>query len=227
MALLVTITGIAGFIASYLLLRVGLSEMWVRYLVAFGIAYSVFLLLLWLWLRTRAEDYTDLPDMSEIGPSPGPSSGSGGGFNGHGGDFGGGGASGSFHAPVDSLTDGATEVGGPVGEALGAAGQAEELAIPLVLLVLVGVLLLSSLFVIYSAPVLFAELLVDGVLAASLYRRLRGLETRHWLETAVRRTFWPFLLTAIFTAGAGWAMALYVPGAHSVGDVLSYARKGS
>ena len=62
----------------------------------------------------------------------------------------------------------------------------------------VAALLLSSLWVVYSAPVLFAELLVDGVLAASLYRRLRGLESQHWLETALKRTVWPFVVTCLF-----------------------------
>jgi hypothetical protein len=67
MLLMVTITGGVGFLASFALLRFGLIEMWPRYLVAFGIAYLAFLFLLWLWLRTRAEDYADVPDFSEIG----------------------------------------------------------------------------------------------------------------------------------------------------------------
>ena len=94
----------------------------------------------------------------------------------------------------------------PVEGALEAAAQAEEFAIPLMLLVLVGVLLFSSLFVVYSAPTLFAELLLDGVLAAGLYRRLSRVERRHWLETALRRTFWPFLLTAGLAAVLGVVM---------------------
>ena len=113
----------------------------------------------------------------------------------------------------------------PIGEALGAVSDADELAIPLMALLLVAALVLSSLFVVYSAPILFAELLVDGVLAASLYRRLRGLEPTHWLETAVRRTFLPFVLTTAFVVAAGWGMARYAPGADSIGDVLAHARQ--
>lgn len=223
MFLLVAITGVAGFIASYALLRAGLSAMWVRYLVAFFLAYLVFLLLLWLWLRTRAHDYTDFPDITGGFPSPNQNSELNAGFVGKGGDFGGGGASSSFGGPIENVPL-VSDAGGPVGEVLGVAAEAEEFAIPLAVIVLVGALLLSSLFVVYSAPVLFAELLVDGALAASLYRRLRGLEKRHWLETAVRCTFWPFLLTALFVAAAGWAMAHYVPGAHSIGDALFHSK---
>lgn len=117
--------------------------------------------------------------------------------------------------------------GSSVGDALGSVAEAEEFAIPLVVLILLGAMLFSSLFMIYSAPVLFAELLVDGVLSASLYRRLRGLETRHWLETAFRRTALPFALTAAIVSASGWGMALYAPEAHSIGDVLSHSKQGS
>lgn len=227
MLLLVTLTGASGFVASYMLLDAGFVEMWLRYLAAFGVAYGMFLVLLWLWLRTRAEDYADLPDLSGL-PSPSGSSGTGSAgtcFSGKGGDFGGGGASGSFDAPSESISV-IGDSGGPVGDALGTVAEAEEFAIPLVVLVLAAAMLFSSLFMIYSAPILFAELLVDGVLSASLYRRLRGLETRHWLETALRRTALPFALTAAIVSAAGWGMALYAPEAHSIGDVISHARQG-
>jgi hypothetical protein len=101
----------------------------------------------------------------------------------------------------------------------------------LVFLVLIGAMVFSSFlmlyFMVYSAPALFAELLVDGVLSASLYRRLRGLETRHWLETALRHTALPFVLAATITSASGWAMALYAPEAHSIGDVIVHVRQGS
>jgi hypothetical protein len=220
MLLLVTLTGASGFVASYLLLHAGLAEMWLRYLAAFFAAYLMFLFLLWLWLRGRAEDFTDLPDLSGS-PSSG-SGGSGGCFGGKGGESGGGGVSGSFDGPSEhvSVVD---DPGGSVGDALGAVAEAEEFAIPLVVLVLAAAMVCSSLFMIYTAPTLFAELVVDGVLSASLYRRLRGLEARHWFETALRRTALPFALTAVIVAASGWGMALYAPEAHSIGDVVSHS----
>jgi len=224
MFLLVTLTGASGFIASYLLLHTGFVEMWLRYLASFGVAYLMFLFLLWLWLRTRAEDYADFPDISG---SPFSGSGSSGAcYSGKGGDFGGGGASGSFDASSESISV-ISDSGSSVGDALGTVAEAEEFAIPLVALIFIGAMLFSSLFMIYSAPVLFAELLVDGVLSASLYRRLRGLETRHWLETAFRRTALPFALTAAIVSASGWGMTLYAPEAHSIADVISHSKQGS
>lgn len=214
MLLLVALTGASGFVASFLLLQAGMLAMWSRYLAAFGVAYLAFLLLLWLWLRTRAEDYANLAD---LGGSP--SSGCPG-YGGLGGQFDGGGASASF----DTATTGAalSDTGGAAGDALDAVTEGGELALPVLLLVLVGTLLFSSCYMIYSAPTLFAELLLDGVLSASLYRRLRKLERRSWLGTALRRTALPFAVAAAIVAASGWAMAQYAPEAHSIGAVLAH-----
>ena len=224
MLLLVTVTGASGFFASYIVLHAGLLEMWLRYLVSLGIAYSMFLFLLWLWLRTKAEDYADLPDFSGS-PSFGTGD-TGAPYVGHGGDFGGGGTTASFDAPSTGIVD-VSDSGTSVGDALGSVADADEFAIPLLVLVLAGALICSSIFMVYSAPALFAELLVDGVLSASLYRKLRGLETRHWFETALRRTLWPFVITAVMVSATGWGMALYAPGAHSIADVVAHSKPGN
>jgi hypothetical protein len=220
MSLLVGITGGAGFVASHLLLKAGLTEMWLRYLAAFSIAYLIFLALLWLWMRTRAEDYVDAPDFlpsSRRGPDK-PS------FEGKGGEFGGGGASGRFDGPADSAYIESSDTLDCIGKAVGSVADTDELVIPLVALAVLATLILSSFWVIYSAPVLFAELLVDGVLAAGLYRRLRGLGNRHWLETAIRRTVVPFVVATLIAALVGWGMSLYAPEARSIGDVLLHAK---
>jgi hypothetical protein len=196
MLLIVSITGIAGLLASYELLHAGIRSMALRYPLAVALAYLVFLFLLWLWLRTEASDYADLPDI------PGSSSSSGHGSSLNCGDS-------AIDLPGDS---------GVVSETLGAVGQAEEFAIPLLVVLVAGAVLLSSLWVVYSAPVLFAELLVDGVLSASLYRRLRGLETQHWLTTAMRRTVWPFAITALVLCMGGAAIQHLKPDAVSIGN---------
>jgi hypothetical protein len=211
MALLVALTGGAGLLASFVLLQTGLHTMWLRYPLALGVAYLVFLGLLWLWLRTRASDYGDaVPGDLDFAPDhtchPGLVSGGGG-------DFAGGGASASFDA-AESNT---------VGDGLGSIADADEFAIPLAVVLLAAGLALSSLYIVYAAPVLFAELLLDGVLAATLFRRLRGLATRHWVKTAVNRTALPFALTAVFLGLCGAAMQVYAPDAHSLGEVLQHA----
>ena len=233
MLLLVLLTGAAGMVASYLLLRSGVDSMPVRYPVSVGCAYLVFLTLLWLWLRTKASDYIDAPvDLPLPSRGAGHGAGDGDGFAGGGGQFGGGGASGKFDfsepLPSPSLP-GMNLKGDTAGEAVGdALGGADEGAVPLVIALLMALVtaavLFAALYIVYMAPALFAELLVDGVLSASLYRRLRGLETRHWLESAVRRTVLPFAVTALALGGVGYAFQSYAPEADSLGEVLQHYR---
>ena len=229
MSLLVGITGAAGFVASFMLLHLGLMTMWVRYLAAFGLAYGVFLALLWLWLRTKVDDYLDLPDLPGGNWSSGSSAEVSGVDavplrSGGGGEFGGGGASASFDAPAQSVPDSGSGVGDAVGDAVGAVADADELAIPLLVLVLAMALVFSSLYMVYTAPALLAEVAVDGLFAAGLYRKLRGLESSHWLQTAIKRTILPFALTAALVSGVGWGLEQAAPGAHTLGQALTQTR---
>lgn len=198
MSLIVVLTGGVGFLASWLMLRLGINAMPIRYLAAVGIAYLAFLLFLGLWLRTRQEDYAGISDAPGI-----PSSS----------------CDGQIACHAADAADGGTVV-----EAIGGIAQAEEFAIPLFLLLAVIATLCSSLWVIYTAPSLFAELMIDGVLTATLYQKMRGMESRHWLSTAVRRTIWPFLLTAVVLAACGEGMHYFYPEARSLGEVLKSRR---
>ncbi|HEY8099979.1 MAG TPA: hypothetical protein VIF82_04445 [Burkholderiaceae bacterium] len=202
MLLIVAITGGAGFVSSYFMLHRGLHSMAIRYPIALSIAYVVFLFLLWLWLRTSTDNY--------------------------GGDF-----SGISNFPTPSISDSGTAVdgigsngsGGHVADAtLRAIFQLEEFALPVIVFIVISAMLVISAWAVYIAPSLFAELLIDGVLSASLYRKMRGLETHHWLGTAIRRTIWPLVLTTFVLAFSGWVMQIYAPKAQTLGDVMHYMK---
>ena len=219
MSLIVGLTGAAGLLFSYLILKFGITSMMLRYPLALLLAYGVFLVLLWLWLRTKVEGYVDIPDFS--GGVPGRSGDCTPAFDGDGGNFGGGGASGSFDG-VAAFTPAESD-SSSLAEAASAVDGADELAIPLFLVVLVLGLALASLYVVYAAPILFAELLVDGALSYALYRRIKATDSPHWLESALRSTALPFVLTGIFVSATGAAMTAYAPGAHSIGQVVTYS----
>jgi len=237
MFFLVMLTGAAGLAASFTLLHGGVESMLARYPLSVGCAYLAFLFMLWLWLRTKADDYLDgsfdipLPSGSHDGASIGLEHAPN--FSAGGGGYGGGGASGSFQPddslPAPSLPEVNIPGGDSVGEAVGEViGGADEAAIPLAIALLIAALaaglLFASLYIVYLAPALFAELLVDGALSASLYRRMRGLQTRHWLESAVRRTAAPFAVTALTLGAVGYAFQWYAPQAHTLGEVLNQSR---
>jgi len=227
MGLIVALTGVAGWLLSALLLALGMDQMALRYPVALGGAYLVFLGLLWLWLRTQAQDYQEIPNLVEVNSSSGCDSGAGevrlpSMHSGDGGDFSGGGASGSFDA-LATLPEAESDVLSSVGDAVGSVGDADEFAIPLLAIALAVGLAFASLYVVYLAPALFAELLFDGVLSYTLYRRLRHADSSHWLSTAFKRTVLPFALTAVFVALVGAGLAAYAPGAQTLGQALHAA----
>lgn len=221
MLLIVSITGGFGFLASFVLLHSGVTQMWLRYLYAFGISYFVFLLLLWLWMRTQASDYSDIGDLSGGIPSPSSSGSEQPPFVGRGGTADGGGASGNFEASIGAGhgPDPAISFSSP-SDALSAAADGDEFALPLIVIVMIAAILLSTCWIVYSAPVLFAELLLDGLLTAGLYRRIRGVALNYWWLTAIKRTFWAFLLTAMLFAASGWLMQNSYPEARTVGEFV-------
>ncbi len=223
MALLVAVTGGFGLLASFTMLQFGMESMALRYPLALAFAYVFFLFLIWLWLRTKAEDYLDVPDIPDLIPRP-CNPGSLSDFkSGGGGNFGGGGSSGAFDGSAVPFEGAGSSPLRAVGEAVGSAADADEFAIPLVAIALAIGIAIASLYVVYIAPVLFAEVLVDGALSYVLFRHLRGQDPQHWLFSAFRRTVLPFAATAVFLAAAGAAMAAYAPGAKSVGQVMKHA----
>ena len=213
MSLIVLLTGGFGFLGSVTMLSLGIDSMALRYPLALGLAYLFFLFLIWLWLRTNAIDYLDIPDL----PGLSLGHGSSGPFaeikSGAGGDFGGGGASASFDDP--SL--------GSAGKALGSVAEADDFAIPLLAIAFAVGLAVASFYVVYIAPLLFAEVIVDAALSYALFRYLLGHDPEHWLASTFRRTAMPFALTALFLTVIGAAMSTYAPGAKSIGQVVSHA----
>lgn len=223
MAMLVSLTGGFGLLVSFAMLQFGVDAMAVRYPLALAAAYLFFLFLIWLWLRTNAEDYLDVPDLTDLMPRPSKADGLPDFKTGGGGDFSGGGGGATFDGPTAAFHEADASPLGAVGEAVGHAADADELAIPLIAIALAIGIAAASLYVVYIAPILFAEVLVDGALSYVLFRHLRGQDSSHWLSSAVRRTVGPFAVTALFLAAVGAAMSAYSPGAKSVGQVVKHA----
>jgi hypothetical protein len=222
MTLIVALTGGFGLLTSFAMLQVGMDSMAVRYPLALSIAYLFFLFLIWLWLRTNAEDYLDVPGVADLSTSPRPSAGTPD-FKGGGGNFGGGGATGSFDAATHAPNEATSPPLGAVGDSVGSVEDADEWAIPILAGALAIGTAFASLYVVYLAPILFAEVLVDGALSYALFRHLRGQDPHHWLSSTFRRTVVPFAATAVFLVAVGAGMAAYAPGAKSVGEVMEHA----
>ncbi|HWS98752.1 MAG TPA: hypothetical protein VN256_00675 [Pyrinomonadaceae bacterium] len=230
-SLILALTGLAGFLVSYALLHSGMTRMWLRYPLAILFAYCVFLLLLRFWLflqrppKVEIEDFEDVDTNSPFAgdnyfePRAGRS-------DLHSfvreGDAGAGGSWGQ-QAPVSSSSSSAAAGGGSgsSGGGWGSLDLDEGFFIVAAIAVIAGALL-AVFYVVYVAPALLAEILVDGVLVAGLYRELKGVEQRHWLRSAVRKTLLPALIAAALFSLGGYFLQRAAPKARSVGEVWKY-----
>ena len=217
--LILMMSGMAGFITSFSLLHLGLPSMGLRYPVAVLIAYCVFLLLLWFWLslqRSRKRGARGIhvgPDVVGIATDVRLLGSPGRGFLSNS-DFSGTSASRSWgdNTPWPASSGSSSS---------GVDFDPDSIKVWLVILALAAVLgaLIASLYIVYIAPALLAEILVDGVLIAGLHRSVKRIEQRYWLRAAVRKTWIPAFLVAVFFMIGGFALPAAVPGAQSVGDV--------
>jgi hypothetical protein len=208
MSLILLLTGLAGFLASVTLLRLDISQMWIRHPMAVLIAYGVFLMLLrfWLWANGRKsksdpadidlEVPCDLIDEAVTSPQSLHYSGS-----------------------EDLCTGGANATADSFSSGFDFDLDFDGLVFLVIVLLLLIAVFIPALYVIYIAPVFLAEILIDGVLLVGLYKRVRKVEHPHWLRAAVRTTAIPALSVAVLFSIVGFAMQKAVPAAHSIGDV--------
>jgi len=222
MSLLVLLTAATGFLASVALSFAGMDALWLRYPLCVMIAYAAFLGLIWAWRRHRE---WDLPTDGPGGGGSSPPSQGQADWQGGGGSSGGGGASAAFDAPYPVTTFGPTPPSLDTPSLDAALDVDEALPVVLVAALLAGALLAVG-WVIWIAPALLAELALDAVLSAGLYRRLKRPppDDAHWLATTLRHTGRPFLAATFSLMVVGILMSLLAPGATSLGEFLAHYR---
>jgi hypothetical protein len=90
------------------------------------------------------------------------------------------------------------------------------IVIPIIAAVAIGAVVIG---VVWTAPTLFAELLLDALVGAGIYRGLRRWETSYWLESAVRRTRWAAAAVIFIAITTGYLIQHFAPGTVSIGDL--------
>ena len=201
LGLVVACTGAAGFGISVVLLRWGVSEMWMRYPLAVAGAYVVFLALLRVWVEIERahfnpEDPEVLAALADETPEPDSRRRTK--------------ESGSWLDQLD-ISD------------LGGFDSLEGCGVGVIVLAIIGlvVVLVSA---VIGAPVLIGEVAVDVFLVSILYRRLKAAEREHWLAAAVRRTWAHMLAVAALLAIVGAVVDLLAPGSATIGEAIRSTR---
>ncbi len=230
MVLILSLAAVGAFLTSASLVALGLSNMGLRYALAVVGGYLFFLSFVRVWIAYQTRNWSfgrrprtqqersqspdigniDLPDLSALGDL---SSSADAGFSGGGGAFGGAGSSGSFDGGV--ATEGSSS--GAIDGVGGADGEGIVIVIAAVAL-LGGLIALG--FVVYSSPILLAEVLLDVAVVGAIYRKNQRHERGHWAAGVVGRTYKPALVLAVFAAIFGLATQSLAPNQHTLGAVL-------
>lgn len=221
-SLILSVTALAGFLTSYTLLSFGVLRMWVRYPAAILVAYFVFLILLALWLWVQRRSFELDANLAEGVTDAFPASHEHVG-DGSGGDFVGAGSGETWESVNASPPPGISSWGSNSSIEIFDLDLDDGWLIVIAIVAIVGGLI-ASFYVVYIAPVLLAEILVDGALIAGLYKRVKPIEERHWLRSAVRKTVVPALLVTLCFTVAGFSLQKAIPEAHTIGEAWKYVR---
>ena len=204
MLIFTAIATLTGVLASIWLHAVGMNSMVIRYPLSVGIAYLVFLLELSFFIshhRAKRKNFVEdmapwhCTDLSGI-PQPIPTGGGG-----------------SPATLAEKPSGGGTgfDFGGFDGDGI--------LVVLLIIAAIVSTIL-ASLFVIYQAPVMLAEVLVDGVLFFGIARRVKRMNAQQWVSGVMCRTLSPILILAVCFSAIGIGLQTIAPKATTMTEAL-------
>ena len=194
MMALVSATALLGFVTSIALLHLHFHNMALRYIISVAIAYAGFLGLVRFWIlyQKRTWQWASATNTKPI----------------------------TGRAPTQLKQNDAES-----SSWLDFLDIFDE-SIVIVLLIAGAV---SIVFVIWHVinivalgPDFLAEVLLDGVFSAALYRRLGQIEHQHWMKMVFAQTKAPFLWTLLLFAFLGVVSAHYAPEAVSLGGVVRH-----
>jgi len=195
---LLLVAGGAAFLCSAWALHAGLESMARRYALSAAGGYLVFLVLIRAWIAVRRGwspdvDEYDVRDILDFADGSSAD------------------APGSAHGVAETSFDGFDLSLDP--------GELWWLAVA-ILAAVAG--LLAVAFVVYSAPVLLAEVALDAALVGAVYRKLRREDQGYWATTALRRTWGSAAVLVTFMAVCGFALERFAPEAVSIGEVFRH-----
>lgn len=219
------LTAAFGVIFSAGLWHVGMEEMSWRYPVSVLLSYVVMLVMLWLWSRRESWDGNFDGGGGSLGNSGGGSNGGAHDYAGGGGEFGGAGASGSFDGGASDIGSLAGDAAGGAIEMVAGADEAAIVLIPIALIIalvmLCGGFAYGAVSLVWQAPALLAELMIDAGTGTVLWVYVRPVDRRNWLATALRKTAPTFIAFTVVFAGAGHLLEWIDPTAITLFDVLA------
>ena len=194
MFLIMLLTASIGAGASFVLLKAGLTAMWLRYPVAAIIAYLAFLVILRAWVHHRFGAMNIPPDANYM------------------------------ETDTDTGTQRSIWKTHFI-DFVDLSCAIDDFPAAVLFLAASGVIVVI-LGIIIAAPVLMAEVLVDGFLVAGLYHRFKRYGEESSLGGAVRTTILPVIIVVICLVTIGFIFQAIEPRADSIGDLFRRGDSG-
>ncbi len=94
-----------------------------------------------------------------------------------------------------------------------------------IIMMLSTTVILIGIYFIWMAPLIFAELIVEGALATWLYRPNARGPSANWFDVSLEQTGLPAILMTASLLAAGIGFQIYAPEAETVVDVMRHAAK--
>lgn len=229
MSLILASCGLVAMGTSWSLLHIGVHSMLVRYPVAISLAYAMFIIGVWIWLRITDPLQAGVPGRKasssgidfDIPSGGGGGSGSGGSVSipRGGGTFDGGGASSSWaEARPNVIANVQPAASVDASNAVASSGKGCGFSLDgldgdgIALLILAAVLVLAifaaSGYLIWCAPDVLTEATFGAALTGTLAAPARKETACGWMAGVVRKTWWPFALVLVVAlVFAGYAAA--------------------
>jgi len=190
-------TGIVGALASFSMLHTGVYKMSIRYQIAATFGYLAFLISLRAWRDHIIHQPHIAFEIRKIVDEPSTDA-----------------AADPDHEEKDSGDQKEPIVGMDLVEAIPVFDDA-----PIIISVIVILLGLIGM-VISTAPMLLAEVLLDGLIMAGIYNRLKKAGTDDLLDTAFRATWLKAIIVVLALLIIGVLFEAISPSARSIGEVV-------
>jgi len=250
MSLILMATVCSGVLTTKILLALHLENVMLRYPLAVIFAYLIFFISVKLWLKyiatspvtqktnNNSPDSCDiLPDMSISYPSDGYTS-AGEMFRGGGGGFDGGGATESFDEVSNEFADSSSDIlsgtidtSGGIGDAvsdvvggaaegLGDEGGVVSVVVFAALAAIMAVVVGAGVYLVYEAPFILSEAAFEFILAASLVRGTKRIDSADWMGSVFKTTSIPFMATLALATLAGYLIHHYFPEVTRLSELL-------
>jgi len=195
---ILVMTGIVGALASFVMLHTGVNKMYIRYPIAATFGYLAFLISLRVW----RDHLIRQPHFAfEIEKIVGDSSAD------------------TTADPENKEVDPNNPLVGGIGDAIEMFSVDAPFIISLLISVIVLVFGLIVMFI-STAPILLAEVLLDGLIMAGIYNRLKKAETDNLLGTAFRVTWLQAIFVVLGLLLIGVLFEAISPTARSIGEVV-------